>query len=202
MIQNFAEFKNNPQLEVRFQGLHEADHLKILDLSNTPTTSLEGLAQVAPWLQTLGIAHLNLGGTIPDVLWDFVNLHALYAQGNAFEGTLSSHIGNLFYLQELYLSDNILSGTLPTELGKLVNLQRLHLGHNHWTGPLPLELNQCTKLRRLCMANAANAQQSAAAKLTGNLLAFAEMRHLIKSELVNTNATKHPKRLMQPYMIM
>ena len=55
-----------------------------------------------------------LGGSIPEELYDLVNLEAVYLYHNQLSGTISTKIGNLDNILHLQLSHNQLTGTIPT----------------------------------------------------------------------------------------
>lgn len=71
------------------------------------------------------IAHENmLDGTIPEALFNNIDMKNLRLDANNFSGRLSSAIGDLLNLVELRLGRNKFSGSLPSSLWKLTKLRK------------------------------------------------------------------------------
>jgi hypothetical protein len=71
------------------------------------------------------IAHENmLDGTIPESLFDNIDMKYLRLDSNNLNGKLSSSVGDLTKLVELRLGRNRFSGSLPSSLWKLTNLRK------------------------------------------------------------------------------
>lgn len=68
-------------------------------------------------LRLLDLSDNTISGSIPDGLYDLINLEYLYLQRNQIDGILSPRIGNLYNLVKLFLSENQISGSIPPELG-------------------------------------------------------------------------------------
>ena len=67
--------------------------------------------------------HNKLTGSMPDYLFDLVNLEILFLSSNNLVGGIPPRISNLkSHLRGLYLSDNQLTGTVP---GAICDLQQL-----------------------------------------------------------------------------
>ena len=71
------------------------------------------------------IAHENMfDGTIPESLFNNIDMTNLRLDGNNFRGQISSAIGDLLSLAELRFGRNKFSGSLPSSLWKLTKLRK------------------------------------------------------------------------------
>ncbi|CAL5350080.1 unnamed protein product [Camellia sinensis] len=68
------------------------------------------------------------------------------------EGTISPHVGNLFFLQLLDLSNNSFYGHLTDEIGHLRHLKTLYLFLNTIERNIPLGLHHCQRLEVISLA--------------------------------------------------
>jgi hypothetical protein len=72
--------------------------------------------------------HNKLTGSIPDDLFDLVNLEILFLSSNDFVGGVPPRISNLkSRLRGVYLSDNQLTGTVPEAICDLQQLGKSSL---------------------------------------------------------------------------
>ncbi|PVH65836.1 hypothetical protein PAHAL_1G086500 [Panicum hallii] len=123
----------------------------------------------------LGLAELNLVGTISPALGNLTYLRHLRLPWNRFHGVLPPELGNLRDLQTLNLSynsiqgrippslsncsrlvsislyGNKLQGEIPSELSSLRSLQLLSLGENLLSGTIPASIGGLVNLRRLAL---------------------------------------------------
>lgn len=169
-----------------FHGIGAAKDLRILKLSETRLSSLEGIG-AALSLNQLHITGNYLEGHIPDELYDLVNLRGLYMNYNRFTGRLSSKIGQLQNLQELYMMKNALTGPIPSAIGNLKEMQIMSLSENFLVGSIPESLNNMKKLKVLAIQGEAiirlNGRRTAertqiAAGLSGALPSFDGLENL------------------------
>jgi hypothetical protein len=71
------------------------------------------------------IAHENMfDGTIPESLFNNIDMKNLRLDSNNFRGQLNSAVGDLLNLVELRLGRNMFSGSLPSSLWKLTKLRK------------------------------------------------------------------------------
>jgi Leucine-rich repeat (LRR) protein len=113
-------------ITMEFNGIEKLTLLESLNLSSTGMTSISGIG-AALSLKELHFTSNELT-SIPNELFNLVNLERLLMNFNKIQGTLSSRIGQLQSLRELYLFRNKLSGNLPSELSNLKNIRVLGLG--------------------------------------------------------------------------
>lgn len=89
---------------------------------------------------TLNFNSNNIGGTIPDEIWNIgykVNPNSSIGFiGNNLTGNISPAVLN-FNGAVIGLSLNNLSGTLPVEIGQIPQLRVLRLNGNNFTGQIP-----------------------------------------------------------------
>ena len=116
--------------------------LRELDLSGN--TALTGripsqIGALGDTLRTLGLANMQLEGTLPLELYDLTKLAVLDLQNNTLSGTVGSEIGQLSKIHELYLQSNWFAGQLPSELGMLVNIVHFRIDGNGFEGVIPSE---------------------------------------------------------------
>lgn len=145
------DVKDNVDLTVIFNGIEKAQYLKELSISDTHTTTLEGIENAANSLQTLHMTNLGMIGSLPPQLFQLTNLVGLFANYNKFSSTIPNQIGNLHLLKELYLFNNDLTGQIPTEIGLLSQLQVLTLAENAFSGTLPTTLSNLSNLVTLAI---------------------------------------------------
>lgn len=113
-------------ISMDFNGIEKLTLLESLNLSSTGMTSISGIG-AALSLKELHFTSNELT-SIPNELFNLVNLERLLMNFNKIQGTLPSRIGQLQSLRELYMFRNKLSGNLPRELGDLKNIRVLGLG--------------------------------------------------------------------------
>ena len=133
-------------IDFSFGGIGAAKDLRVLKLSETQVSSLDGVGQAIS-LNELHLTGVNVGGQIPDELFNLVNLRGLYMNYNRFTGHLSSKIGQLVNLQRLYLMSNDLTGQLPASIGELKEMQILTLSENYFVGTIPNSINNMQNLQ-------------------------------------------------------
>lgn len=85
----------------------------------------------------LGLANLQLSGTLPSEIGNLTNLESLMLEGNNISGQIPTEMGKLSKLVSLDLSNNHLSGPIPQSLGQLQSLTYLRLNNNSLSGPFP-----------------------------------------------------------------
>jgi Leucine-rich repeat (LRR) protein len=199
------DLKGNTELNLRFENVSKAWKLRVLAVSATNLTSMNGLDTLAGSLSTLLAADNALQGEIPTEIFALTNLKQLFLSYNQMSGSLSSKVGMLSSLESLYWSNNNLSWTLPTELAKLTDLRQLIMNENALQGPLPTELSEMSKLEQLWLQ-----QQNGKYPLGGRLPSFANAAQLWYMDLSNnglsgslpTNFLKHSKRLADSITIL
>jgi len=74
----------------------------------------------------LPIYHNKLNGTLPDSLYELVDLRFLEASNNELTGELRPEIGNLAHLKIINFRQNGLRGTIPEEIKKLKDLHEFY----------------------------------------------------------------------------
>jgi len=84
-------------------------------------------------LVSLSIYKTNMGGNIPDSIYNLVKLSSLRLYKSNFTGMISSDIEKLTELKWLWIHDNNFVGSVPNEIGKLVKLEGITLHGNQFT---------------------------------------------------------------------
>jgi len=110
--------------------------LEVLDLSNNQlsTVKLEWLTA----LTFLKLSNNNLGGKLPDSVFNSSGLYFLYLSGNNFWGQIPDFPPPSWKIWfELDLSNNQFSGMLPRWLVNSTLLCAIDLSKNHFKGPIP-----------------------------------------------------------------
>ncbi|KAF7088807.1 hypothetical protein CFC21_091876 [Triticum aestivum] len=98
-------------------------------------------------LRELRAGYNNLGGTLPDELFNATSLEHLSFPNNGLHGAIDgTNIANLRNLVVLDLGRNNFSGKIPDYIGQLKRLEEFHLGNNNMSGKLPSSLSNCTNL--------------------------------------------------------
>ncbi|XP_058181411.1 putative receptor-like protein kinase At3g47110 [Rhododendron vialii] len=98
-------------------------------------------------LQKLLFYGNGFGGVLPTTIANLSNqLIKLSGSVNQLVGTIPEGIFNLVNLAGLFLEDN-----LPCEIGKLRNLQQLSLSRNKLFGPIPSSICNLTQMYRLSL---------------------------------------------------
>jgi len=95
-------------------------------------------------LQYLGLANLDISGTIPSSLFLNYGLLSVDISNTKLTGTIPS-LNLLSSIYQLNLDNNKFSGTFP-DISNLISLQYLNLASNNFTGLLPSVIN-CNKLK-------------------------------------------------------
>jgi hypothetical protein len=95
----------------------QVSELNMANQSFTGTIPPE-IELLAPSLVKLDMAdNPELHGSIPEELYNLVNLKYLYLHHNAMTGTLSESFGKTQLLQDIYLGNNAFTGPIPDSLG-------------------------------------------------------------------------------------
>ena len=84
-------------------------------------------------LVSLSIYKTNVGGNIPNSIYNLIKLSSLRLYKSNFTGEISSDIEKLTELKWLWIHDNNFVGTVPNEIGKLVKLEGVTLHGNQFT---------------------------------------------------------------------
>ena len=145
--------RDNPDLNISFQGIEQATSLKSLILSRTRIESFDGIENASDTLEELHITGSGYEGTFPLQVTNLSNLKAFYANYNNIQGEIPVDIANMKGLNELFLYENGITGNFPLALSSLTELEVLVLSNNYITGEIPKEVNNLLKLRVLAMAN-------------------------------------------------
>ena len=95
-------------------------------------------------LQYLGLANLDISGTIPNELFLNSGLISVDLSNTKLSGTIPQ-LNLLTLMTQLNLQNNKFSGTFP-DISKLTSLQYLKIGSNNFTGSLPNVIS-CNKLK-------------------------------------------------------
>jgi Leucine-rich repeat (LRR) protein len=169
------DVRDNPDLDMSFLAIAEAQYLKEIAISSTSIKNLDGI-QAATQLQQLHMTSLGLTGSIPTQIFQLTSLTGLFANYNKFSGHLSSAISNLRALEEIYLFGSDISGQIPSELGLLTNLKVATLAENSFSGTLPPELNSLTSLQTFAINRAAGLEKGSG--ITGRLPSFSRLRDI------------------------
>ncbi|KAG6734397.1 hypothetical protein I3842_01G270900, partial [Carya illinoinensis] len=128
--------------------------LEVLDLGKNqlvgeipvPFSSLSKLRLFS----TLSVASNNLGGSIPDVLGQLVNLETIFIGGNQLSVTVPPSIFNLSSIRMFDVGFNQIQGSLPMDLGTtLSNLQKFSIASNQFTGTIPPSISNASNMERL-----------------------------------------------------
>lgn len=144
-----------------FSEIEGSKSLKYIDLSNTLADgplSLKGFPALEVLLLSgsrvrgpltsfistprnltrLDLSYLDIGGTIPESLYELQNLRALDLElSNLQNASISAAIGNLSNLQFLSLADCNLIGTIPNSVSQLKSLISISLKGNNLEGSIP-----------------------------------------------------------------
>jgi len=99
----------------------------------------------------------RLSGSLPDSLFELINVDKIDLSSNLLHGTLPDSMGNLVLLQHLQLNNNFLVGSVPQTLasshpinGKMGDLlETIHLQDNQLSGEIPVNLSDLPKLKEL-----------------------------------------------------
>jgi len=137
-------------VEIKFSSIPPSSPIEELRLSGTGLKTLNGVSN-ARSLRILHVQDNDLGGNLPDEIFDLASLSELYLSFNGFNGTISPRISGLSNLEELYLYGNRLSGQIPTQIGLLTSLKELVLAKNFFNGGVPSEMGQLSLLEQLLL---------------------------------------------------
>ncbi|XP_047323123.1 LRR receptor-like serine/threonine-protein kinase ERL2 [Impatiens glandulifera] len=107
---------------------------------------------ISPFVVSLNLSNLNLGGEISPAIGDLKNLQSVDLRGNKLTGQVPDEIGDCTSLRFLDLSYNMLEGDIPYSLSKLKKLEYLNLRNNQLIGPIPSTLTQIPNLKTLDLA--------------------------------------------------
>lgn len=155
-------------VDLKFHGIAKSTNLQTLLMSNTGVTSLEGLENSPPTLNSIHLARNDLTGTFPTRLANLDTLHKLFLNENRLSSTIPTEIALMTGLQELHLFDNLLTGHLVSDLGALPSLEVLELQRNLLSGPIPSNLGQLKVINTIDISD-----QRGSNKLSGPLYPFA-----------------------------
>ncbi|KAK9669746.1 hypothetical protein RND81_13G151700 [Saponaria officinalis] len=143
--------KNLKQLEIlklRVNGFTHVDggvwgilgnpcNFKHLDLSNNAIvqqdileTSFNSSRCAAYDFEYLGLSDNKLGGSLPSLLGELINLQHLDLSSNGFGGKIPTSLAKLSDLTHLDLSVNRLSGLIPDFVGHLTKIEHLDISSN------------------------------------------------------------------------
>jgi Leucine-rich repeat (LRR) protein len=164
-----------------FEKIGDAAALQSLKLSNNEVLTLTGIG-AAISLENFHCTSCEIGGPIPDELYDLVNLRRLFLNYNQLTGSISSRAQLLRGLRELYLFSNNLRGDIPTELGNRF-MEVISLGRNRFSGSIPSQWSLMFNLRVLSLEHEAEEDRPLNigvrdTGLTGQLPAFESNRQL------------------------
>ena len=95
-------------------------------------------------LQYLGLANLDIIGTIPNELFLNLNLISIDLSNTKLSGTISS-LNSLTLITQLNLGNNKFSGSFPV-ISDLISLEYLKIANNNFTGLLP-DVTKCNSLK-------------------------------------------------------
>ena len=140
-------------LASRFQTM---SNLRDLDLNdNRFNSTLEEILDCGDCTSTLTTFESTqnpLTGSIPDRLFDFLQLSTFSVAKSKLTGTIPSDIGRLTLLKTLYLYENFYfseTNRLPSEIGKLDLLERLSVSNSVVGGTVPEEFANLSSLQTL-----------------------------------------------------
>ena len=174
--------RNNPELDITFGGIENADYLESIVLSNSGITSFKNIDD-AKQLTKLHITDCALQGSIPHEIFGLNTLKELYANYNGFRKNIPSTIGNLSGLTHLFLYANEITGTLPKEFEKLTKMKYLVLSDNDMSGNLdPSIFNSMSQLEVLSLQRS---DDFAKGGFSGPVPAFEDLPHLTELYLQN-----------------
>ena len=137
MLETIMLKKND--ITVSMSGIGKASNLRMLSLSETGISSVQGISAAKGTLRYLHLTNNNLDA-IPEEIYDLTKLEDLYMNYNEITTPISTRIGDLTNLKNFFLFHNQIPGTLPTEIGRLADLRVMALGENYLTGIIPTEL--------------------------------------------------------------
>lgn len=109
---------------------------------NIRTLSLDGLrsSRDCKTQSIVPFTKISIGsmmeGSIPDCIWNLLNLTTLHLSGNGFKGKIGERTLPISRLVDVSLSHNYLSGEIPNWLLSQPNMENLDLSHNKFTGDL------------------------------------------------------------------
>lgn len=116
----------------------------------------------------LGLAQLDLKGTLPEELGDLTELRGLGLEFNQLTGPLPESIGNLTKLEIFSIQRNSLTGPIPESFGNMVELREFVFWGNQFTA-LPSTIGS---LKKLTILNGFENQLSALPDGIGGLTAL------------------------------
>ncbi|KAL1085059.1 hypothetical protein V6Z11_D08G024100 [Gossypium hirsutum] len=105
--------------------------LPLLDLRYNKLVGPIDRIQKPSSIQEVDLSYNNIGGPIPDSIFNLVNLTRLDLSSNNLSGPIPGSIFDLVNLSSLYLSSNNLSGVIKSDtLSKLMNLEAIDVSSN------------------------------------------------------------------------
>ena len=146
---------------VSFWGQHyDINNTNVLDLESFRINSGELLPAPIPIkigdlvnLRILNLSLNKLNDTIPNELFNLLNLEELYLNDNYLIGPISDNIAKLQQLNILSIIGNEISGNIPSEIGDLNNLREIFLNDNQLNGTIPEEIGSLSNLTELRLQN-------------------------------------------------
>ena len=104
--------------------LYHLSNLKELVLGGNPdlTGNINSDLGFFTSLETLSLGPSQFTGTLPQFLFDFVELTELTLAGAAFSGTLSEDFSRLDRLETLHLNNNTFTGSIPAAFDSMIEL--------------------------------------------------------------------------------
>ncbi|CAB9523970.1 LRR receptor-like serine threonine-protein kinase [Seminavis robusta] len=181
--------------------------LRHLNVSDTATKSLEGIAHIRDTLQELDLSHTLVSATsvsssssiitrsnpnsttlivtfsLSDQLRQLSHLRILGMNHLSLGDQLDNYIPFLSpNLQHWHARNASFMGTIPTSIGLLSNLETLNWSHNQLQGSLPTIMNAMTTLTQL--------ELQGQERLAGPLLSFHLMPHMRHLDLSDNRFTR------------
>jgi len=128
----------------------EISNLKKLNILNLVSSNIGGLLPESIW--DLPLTTLNFGGnhdisgTISPKIKNLKEIRMLDLSRCAFSGSIPMEICECINLEYLWLSDNKFEGSIPDNIGNLKQLNILELQNNNLTGNIPASISQLSNL--------------------------------------------------------
>jgi len=160
----------------------QANTLRYLDIRQTIVALLNGIGKIGSSMQVLRADRTDIGGRIPEDLYELENLQFLSLSECGLSGELHDAIGNLTELHELYLYGNQFRGQIPESIGNMQKLRVLSMASNSFTGTLPESLNDMPRLRALSLADQ---RAKGGTGIGGPLISFPSNKQLFMISLKN-----------------
>lgn len=137
------------EIDIRFDGIENAEALKVLKLSKCKLRGIEGIQNVPGRLMELHLARNQFNGTVPSEIFLLSQVSQLYLAGNNFDGMIPTDFTSLEKLSVLDLSDNHFIGPISPAFAVLKELKSFELQLNELSGSVPETLQALQKLQYL-----------------------------------------------------